>query len=187
MSMSATYDLRIQIAAALQNVPEGGETLTALAGRLRVQNAVNDYQMPLELARTIVKELARDGHAVKVGRTSPARWAFTWGGRPPLPPGFLYTVRPGRALAVDTPCWSNRGGRVQLYLEGELLLGGGAAFCLAPTDQAAAALAESAKRAGLDAQWKAKEIYGGAGRSGTAGAKISDALRLARWVSEIGG
>jgi hypothetical protein len=81
MSMYDTYTLRVQIAGALPREPEG-ETLASLASRLRVQNAVNDYQMPLELCRKIVKELERDGHAVKVGRSSPARWAFTWGAAP---------------------------------------------------------------------------------------------------------
>jgi hypothetical protein len=186
MSMYDTYVLRVQIAAALPREPEG-ETLAALAGRLRVQNSVNDYQMPVELARKIVKELERDGHAVKVGRSSPARWAFTWGGRPALPPGFLYTARHGQGLAVDTPCWSTRGHRVQLYLEGVVLLGGGAAFSLAPSDQAAAELAASARRAGLDAQWKAKEIYGAGQRAGTVGAPIAGAAKLAKWISENGG
>jgi len=187
MSMYDTYSLRVQIAGALPREPEG-ETLASLASRLRVQNAVNDYQMPLELCRKIVKELERDGHAVKVGRSSPARWAFTWGGRPPLPPGYLYTRRAGQALAVDTPHWSNRGHRLQLGLEGQdKLTGGWMAWFAAASDQAAADLAASARRAGLDAQWKAKEIYGGGSRSGWASAPIADADRLARWVAANGG
>lgn len=166
----------------------GPITLTELAGSLRVTNAVNDYPMPLEHARRIMKELQAAGHAEKVGRHSPARWAFTWGKRPPLPDGYLYRKVHGQYGVydfVDTPLWSLSGGRLTLSLDKEvdppMVVAGGHLWHRNISEAQARDLHRRAEAAGFRVESKKHDFCGWSGR---VRALVADAPKLAAWVAK---
>lgn len=163
-------------------------TLVELAGGLRVTNAVNDYPMPLEHARRIMRELQAAGHAEKVGRHSPARWAFTWGKRPPLPDGYLYRKVHGQYGVydfVDTPLWSLSGGRLTLCLDQEvdppMVAAGGHLWHKVMSEAQASELHRRAEAAGFRVESKKHDFCGWSGR---VRALVADAPKLAAWVSK---